>query len=446
MAINYSYPSGTVTAEDLVLIMDMDSKGKPTRTVTAQSIANLYNAGGVAGVASFTTSLDGLTPNVATTGAVTLAGTLGVPSGGTGLTALGTANQVLSVNAGATALEYTTPTTGTVTSVATAGTVNGLTLTGGPITAAGTITLGGTLAINNSDWSGTALSAANGGTGQTSYTIGDILYASGATTLSKLAVGSASQVLKGGANPTWGALTNQATISQYNIAIGDAAGEIETSSRVLIGRSAANSVEIGNNASANLVYINNTDASSATIMYGQTRFPVTYDGTTNNNLAFGNNALQNSVSGNENTAIGIGSMAAIESGSDNTALGKDAASGITLGQNNVVVGKNAAASLLSGSTNVIIGKEANVSSASANNSIAIGGLASVGTGSIAIGRSASAANSGIAIGEGAVAASAEISLAGITSSVVASGTGTSIAQQLKITINGTIYYIDLKVP
>ena len=52
MAINYSYPSGTVTAEDLVLIMDMDSKGKPTRTVTAQSIANLYNAGGVAGVAS----------------------------------------------------------------------------------------------------------------------------------------------------------------------------------------------------------------------------------------------------------------------------------------------------------------------------------------------------------------------------------------------------------
>ena len=38
---------------------------------------------------------------------------------------------------------------GTVTSVATAGTVNGLTLTGGPITSSGTVTLGGTLDLSS---------------------------------------------------------------------------------------------------------------------------------------------------------------------------------------------------------------------------------------------------------------------------------------------------------
>jgi hypothetical protein len=39
-------------------------------------------------VTSFQTSLSGLTPNTSTTGAITLAGTLGVASGGTGLTSL----------------------------------------------------------------------------------------------------------------------------------------------------------------------------------------------------------------------------------------------------------------------------------------------------------------------------------------------------------------------
>ena len=50
------------------------------------------------GVSSFQTSLSGLTPNTSSTGAITLAGTLGATSGGTGLTAVGTSGNVLTSN------------------------------------------------------------------------------------------------------------------------------------------------------------------------------------------------------------------------------------------------------------------------------------------------------------------------------------------------------------
>jgi hypothetical protein len=55
-------------------------------------------------------------------------------------------------------------------------------------------------------WGGTAISAVNGGTGQVSYTIGDILYASSTSALSKLAAGTAGSVLASGgagAAPSW---------------------------------------------------------------------------------------------------------------------------------------------------------------------------------------------------------------------------------------------------
>lgn len=70
-------------------------------------------------------------------------GTLGTANGGTGLTAIGTANQVLAVNAGATALEFQTLSTGgTVTSVAVSGSDGIEVDSGSPVTASGTIALG----------------------------------------------------------------------------------------------------------------------------------------------------------------------------------------------------------------------------------------------------------------------------------------------------------------
>jgi hypothetical protein len=71
----------------------------------------------------------------------------------------GNAGKVLAVNVGATDAEWISAGgSGTVTSVAVSGGTTGLTTSGGPITAAGTITLAGTLAV------------ANGGTGVTTST------------------------------------------------------------------------------------------------------------------------------------------------------------------------------------------------------------------------------------------------------------------------------------
>ena len=64
-------------------------------TSVSGSIYTLTNSG----VTSFVTSLGGLTPNTATTGAITLAGTLAVANGGTGVTtSTGSGNNVLSTS------------------------------------------------------------------------------------------------------------------------------------------------------------------------------------------------------------------------------------------------------------------------------------------------------------------------------------------------------------
>ena len=127
-------------------------------------------AASTGGVTSFTTSLSGLTPNTATTGAITLAGTLGATSGGTSQStyttgdilyasasntlsklAIGTNGQVLTISGGVPA--WGAAAAAGVTTISFGST--GLT----PSTAtSGAVTVAGTLAV------------ANGGTGVTSST------------------------------------------------------------------------------------------------------------------------------------------------------------------------------------------------------------------------------------------------------------------------------------
>ena len=145
---------------------------------------------GTVAVASFQTSLSGLTPSTATTGAVTLAGTLGVASGGTGLTA-GTSGGILGYTA-----------TGTLAS-SVALTANALVLgAGAGATPTPMASLGTTTTVLHGNASGAptfgavsltadvtgTLPTANGGTNLTSFTSGGVVYAS---STSALATGSA---------------------------------------------------------------------------------------------------------------------------------------------------------------------------------------------------------------------------------------------------------------
>ena len=188
-------------------ILTSNGAGSPGWTTGVTGTVTSVDVSG--GTTGFTTSGGPITSS----GTITLGGTLVVANGGTNstatptagavpygtgtaydFTAVGTVGQVLT-SAGAGTPTWATPTTGTVSSVDVSGGTTGLTTSGGPITSSGTITLAGTLI------------AANGGTGYSTYTIGDILYASSTTALSKLAdVATGNSLISGGvgAAPSWG--------------------------------------------------------------------------------------------------------------------------------------------------------------------------------------------------------------------------------------------------
>ena len=233
-------------------------------------------------VSSFQTSLSGLTPSTATTGAVTLAGTLGPTSGGTGLTSytqgdlvyataantlgtladVATGNALISGGVGAdplwgkiglsTHVSGTLPIgnggTGQATASAAFDALNPMTTVGdmiyegsGPtavrlpigssnqvLTVVGgipswqtpssggvtTISFGSTGLTPSTATSGAVtvagtLGATSGGTGQSTYATGDILYASASNTLSKLTAGTNGQVLTLASGvPSWAASTS----------------------------------------------------------------------------------------------------------------------------------------------------------------------------------------------------------------------------------------------
>ena len=80
--------------------------------------------------------------------------------------------------------------------------------------------------VSRGTWNGTTIGVAYGGTGLTSVTTGDTLYASGANTIAKAAIGTSGYVwTSNGTTPSWsaptasmvmsGVVSNQTTVTQY---------------------------------------------------------------------------------------------------------------------------------------------------------------------------------------------------------------------------------------
>ena len=275
----------------------------------------LASKAGNINVSSLSFGTTGLTPNTATTGAITVAGTLITSNGGTGLTTytagdlpyyasgtalsklgIGTSGYILSSSG--TAPQWVNSISigsGTFTSVTDSG------LTAGRVTYSGTVGLLQDSA--NMTFNGTTLTLAND------------------ASISGLTVG------KGG-----GALAQ-------NNAFGSGALNANTSGNYNTG------------GGYTALYQNTTGSFSSAVGYGA----LFANTTGNSNSAFGFQALQANTTGGSNTAVGYQALDSNTTASNNTAVGYQASYSGTTGYNNTAVGNQSLYSVTTGYNNTAVG-------------------------------------------------------------------------------------------
>lgn len=168
---------------------------------SAGTVKLLASVASTSNVSSISFGSTGLTPNTATTGVVTVAGTLAVSNGGTGITSFGTgvAGALGQNVSGSGSIALTTSPVFTTPNLGTPSAVTLTSATGLPLSTGVT----GTLAIGN------------GGTGQTTATtafdalnpmttLGDMIYEGAGPSAIRLPIGSTSQILTVvGGVPAW---------------------------------------------------------------------------------------------------------------------------------------------------------------------------------------------------------------------------------------------------
>ena len=293
--------------------------------------------------------------------------------------------------------------------------------TGTPLTVSSSdanlnVTLGGTptTAVLSAtsisvDWQG-QLSAARGGTGFSSYTAGDMIYAYSSNTLAKLA-GNSSQnkmfLSSMSGVPSWSGIAGS-DISGTIPATQGGTGETSfTDGQMMIGSSTGNTLLKSTlTGTANQVIVTNGP--------GSITFTLPQDIGTGSNVQFGQvynaNEVLRCLSGSDNSVCIVNNLSSIGSnlrsvivgrcgnaqmtGSRNQLYGIDCATSLTTGSYNVIMGDLCAAGLTTGTRNVLIGANIGLSGDQSNSVIISGSSGVSGYYVIALGTNAGHNNTG----------------------------------------------------
>ena len=439
-------------------------------------LSSVSAAGNFSGSAASLTNFPTLNQNTTGT-ASNVTGVVAVANGGTNLSAIGTANQVLAVNSAGTALAYITISSGsgTVTSVSGAGTVSGLTLTG-TVTSSGSLTLGGAIGTLNQSTTGNAATVTTNanltghvtsvgnaavlgsftsaqlaaaltdetGTGANVFATSPTLVTPLSNSLSAVPVASGagnSLTIAAGSGVTSGAGANlilnpgeQAVTGGRGIVLIDGlnAGKSKSSgtNNTVFGAGALAAITTGssNTAIGSLALAANTVASHC-IAIGYQALQLNISG--ENNLAAGYQSLRVNNSGNSNTAFGYATLLSSVSASGNVAVGTFSLYSMNGGSYNTAVGFAAIGDSTTGSYNVAIGNSAGSGHTTGANNTLVGSSSAMGTGN-------GAASNSIVIGANAIGNGSNTTTIGNTSTTktylygtisaipVASGAGNSL--------------------
>ena len=383
-----------------------------TSAITSSALLTQYGVvyGGGAGAAPVATA-NGTTGQafIATTSGAPSWGTLPIAGGGTNSTATATAGGVgygtgtahaytaastggyilTSGGAGAPAFIQTLPVAngGTGQTTYTDGQLLIGNTTGNTLTKT-TLTAGSNITITNGSGAITIAASGGGASAATPTALGTVYGATSSGSPYLTALGYAAGGSNTGVSNTaigYQAGTNT-TSGTYNVSVGQGALQtnVSGSNNIAIGRNAVSASTGSDNTGVGYNALSATSTGASNVAIGS--YALTANTTATNNVAVGYQALYTNTTGYESTSLGYQSLYTCTTGFTNVAIGAATLRSLTTGNDNVAIGNNAGnsnygsgAATTTGVNNVFVGAQA-LAAAAGNSSCVVIGSSAVGKG------------------------------------------------------------------